>query len=120
MLCKRRENHTNGKCSARGAKKNSEACADWSVSDLVSVLLFLLAGWVAGWLARITLACATGFKKTLKVDPARGTNQVHMLHSLRKCLKNKAIEGDKPSSHAPLAQKRPQNKPNEGNKPSSV
>ena len=46
----------NGKCSARGVKRSSEACADWGVSDLSSVLLLLLlllhrrswAGWLAG------------------------------------------------------------------------
>jgi hypothetical protein len=32
----------NGKCSARGPRKLSEAVADWGKSDLNSVLLLLL------------------------------------------------------------------------------
>ena len=62
----------NGKCSARGVRRSSEACADWGVSDLdcglllLPLILLLIpspspspspprptlgAGWLAGWLA---------------------------------------------------------------------
>ena len=78
------EGALNGKCSARGPRKMSEAIADKGKSDLISVLLLLLllllgrswagdwlagwqVGWLVGWLAGCPLPTSLKYPITQRV-----------------------------------------------------